>query len=38
MKKVIYHRSFPNQQLFVKTHMIVARELEQQLMEPNFSH
>ena len=30
MKKVMYHRGFPNQQVFVKTHMlIIARELEQ---------
>ena len=30
MKKVMYHRGFPNQQVFVKTHMLIAaRELEQ---------
>ena len=29
MKKVMYHRGLPNQQMFVKTHMlIIARELE----------
>ena len=29
MRKVMYHRGLPNQQIFVKTHMlIVARELE----------
>ena len=30
MKKVMYHRGLPNQQIFVKTHMLIAaRELEQ---------
>ena len=30
MKKIMYHRGFPNQQIFVKTHLlIIARELEQ---------
>ena len=30
MKKVLYHRGFPKQRMFIKTHMlVVARELEQ---------
>jgi len=31
MKKVMYHRGLPNQQMFIKSHsLIVVKELEQQ--------
>ena len=37
MKKVMYHRGLPNQQIFVKTHMlIIARELEQRYDRAKF--